>query len=160
MLVIYALTALAAFFVWAAIHELSHLFAVKQYRKDVQSSIKLYPHRSDGRIVFAEALWNCTPDLTAKEFAVVSFAPRITDILGVLATVIVCHVTGAFGHVLTVLLGGSIVDLMVGSTGISEESDMRQYAAGWSVSPWVFRISGFAAAVAAIVYAALEMHLL
>lgn len=140
----------ASFFVWAAVHELSHYVVLRSFVKVESAKFRLYPHRArNGRLVWASVEWRAEAP-TARQMSWVSMAPRLPDLAGCAGACISAWVWGWSlpGLAMTALLAGAVVDLGVGSTGVSAESDLRRASRGWDVPPWLFRVSGFAVVVA------------
>lgn len=141
-----AVSVVASFFLWATLHELAHGYVFKSYYPDIKVTYTLYPHKHNDRWFWARVSWAASP-LTPAQLAWVSIAPRLPDIIGAAATVLVVWLLGPMTWwvaIAGVLLGGSLVDLGVGSVGKHEESDLMRAARGWGWSPWLLRISGFA----------------
>lgn len=68
-------------FIWYAIHEYSHVAALKlSLGKHLQSyKVRLYPHDLYGEWVPASVTWNTTRDLTAREVARIAIAPLVVE---------------------------------------------------------------------------------
>ena len=135
----------ATFFLWAALHELTHYIVLKKYRPEATASFKLYPHREYGRFFWARVAWEFDgEDINAYELAWVSIAPRFPDLVGVNLTVALAWLL-PWPWVLpaVVLAAGSLVDLAVGSIGRDPESDLLRVSRGWQTSPWPLRILGW-----------------
>lgn len=152
---VFIITAVAAAFpaylLWSAIHELSHVGMVATTAGVKSWSIRLLPHRIDGRFYWASARWETKRDPTPTEKAYIYLAPRI----GGLAAVIMFPFFGAIPDPLVsglwfAVLGGGIVDLIIGSIGYSEFSDLRRAADAWETSPWALRIPGMGIALVSV----------
>jgi len=152
--------ALPAFFLWSAIHELSHYFAVKLMRKTTGGIFKIYPHFEGKSFVFASVQTAYAGEtLSNKEIAVQFLAPRALDLLAVVLVPLAGLFVAPWLQALwLVVWGAGIIDLAVGSTGATAVSDLQRasHALGWS--PWVLRILGWtfviiAATITVLVFA-------
>jgi len=135
----------AAFFLWASLHELSHYIAIKRYRSNAKGEFFLYPHRHEGRFLWARVSWEFEGvELSPTELAWVSFAPRWPDLVGVIGTTVLALALGWswWALWLVILLGGSFFDLLIGSLGVNAESDLQRASRGWGISPWALRVPG------------------
>ena len=135
----------AAFFLWASLHELAHYAVLKRYRSNAEGRFTLYPHCHDGRFLWARISWEFEGvDLSPTELAWVSFAPRWLDLAGVLGTTVLALCSGWSWWALwfVILLGGSFFDLLVGSLGTDPESDLQRATRGWGISRWALRVPG------------------
>lgn len=138
-----ALFGLAAFFVWAAIHELSHARAARKLGA-TGFRFKLYPHLSGGRLVFACVSY--TLPAGVLDTVGVHLAPRVPDLVASL----LFPLTGFQNYLewsgwqtaLAVLAAGGVVDLLVGSLGLSASSDLRRAAVRAEAPPNALRIPG------------------
>lgn len=139
-----------AWFLWTAGHELSHVLMAKAFRKISDVRYRLYPHfTASGTFRFAAVSWNPQGNpLKPKERAAIWLAPRILDGLAVLFLPLAVLFNGPSLLAWLIFWGSGLVDLGVGSTGMSEISDLRRAsdALGWS--PWALRILGFGFLVA------------
>ena len=144
-IVLSVLAIVPCFFLWAALHELSHYAALKRYRPNATASFKLYPHREYDRFFWARINWEFDgEDITDRELAWVSLAPRVPDLIGALAApVIAWLVPWPWALPLVVVAAGSLVDLATGSIGRDPESDLKRAARGLETSVWAFRVPGW-----------------
>ena len=148
--VVIAVGALPTFYLWAYIHEFSHLFMVKRLVGATESKISIHmpPMRlEDGSWRWARCQWKPVREAQPLERAAISLAPRIPDTLVVIAF----PFFGLFPEWVAVLwflfMGGGAVDFIVGSIGKSEKSDLKKAVTALDVSIWPFR---FGAAVLVI----------
>jgi len=134
-----------AFFTWAAIHELAHYFAARAQRSLTLATFKIYPHKRDGRFVWASVSWDYAgPDMTPRELAWVYAAPRVPDAFAVVLAPLAGFMPEPWmAATWLVLFGAGLVDLAVGSMGISPESDLRRWAREGAIAPWVLRAGGW-----------------
>ena len=140
------------FLLWASIHEYSHLFAVKSYVRVIRSKIKLYPHRNESLgFVWASIRWHTNRRLTMRELAWVSFAPRWAGIIALVLFPLWSLMPSPEASLIWgVIWGGGLIDVFVGSLGISVNSDLRRASYGWNISPWILRISGMSAIIVSV----------
>jgi tetrahydromethanopterin S-methyltransferase subunit E len=159
ILLIAVLLALPAFFMWSALHELSHYLMARRYRTITEASFRLYPHVEGSNFVFASVLWEHDgAPFTPAEDAAISFAPRILDLLAVILTPLATLMPEPWlATSWCVLIGAGLVDLSYGSIGYTAASDLQRFAMGGGHSVWVVRIIGWALAVSS---AALTVGLL
>ena len=139
-----------AFFLWSAIHELSHYLMARAFRRVTWVSFKIYPHTHQiTGFRWASVVWNYEgPDITSREQAAISSAPRIPDLLASIALPIgAWFIEGTWLGVWLVLLGGGLVDLAVGSIGANKYTDLQRCAVGIGVSPWLLRVIGWSVVV-------------
>lgn len=125
------LTIVITYFVWAYVHEYSHLLVLKHFKHVKSYTIKVYPHYSPSLgFVFAEVSYDYDGTLTEYELGVVSIAPRVADLLAVILLAL-----GTWDVYLLILLGGGVVDLLRGSYSRHPESDINRYcrAFKWDV---------------------------
>lgn len=121
-----------AYFVWAYIHEYCHLYALKQIRDVKSYNFRLYPHKHEELgFVFASVSYDYNVDLDEKEWAYVSFAPRIADYMSVFTFLITYMFLGPLPQIFTVILLGGCIDLLRGSYIRNETSDIVRYCEGW-----------------------------
>lgn len=141
------------FFLWSAIHEVSHWIAVKVTVPIKDTKFYLYPHKSSsGLFYWARVSWTYTGRrLTKKERAWVSFAPRWFDLLA-LVLFPLAYLFSSWGALFWVAVwGGGIIDLINGSIDRSLGHDMRKYSKAWNINPWIFRIVGVVLALTSLV---------
>ena len=141
-LLIAAALVLPTFFAWAAIHEFSH-YVVARWRVGVKSAkFRLYPHKRRGRFMWASITYWPERNSTPYDEALICIAPRFPDALGCWAVAFAGLFDGMWFVIWTVVFGGAVVDLIVGSIGWNPHSDLRKVAAAANKSPWMFRIGG------------------
>jgi len=135
-----------AFFAWAAIHELSHALCARLWQDAHSFRFRLYPHRKGRRFLWASVTYNIVAVAEEWQLAAKKLAPRLPDVCAAIA---LPWCAGAPLWV-SVLVGGGVVDLAVGSIGRSERSDL--WTASWlmGINPWWLRAGGFAVALASV----------
>ena len=151
-ILIYIIAAVASLFAWNVIHEMSHILAAMAFGDIVDWKIKPYPHMKDGKFRFAGAEWTWVGEVPGKEKkAWISFAPRIPNILAAFLLFVGFYLTGVIQITWLIFCFAGIIDLAVGSLGISETSDLRKASVGLEINPWVFRVFGFTVSVTSII---------
>lgn len=129
MIIIYLII---TYFCWAYIHEYSHLFAMKRIRDVKSYNFRLYPHKHEELgFVFASVSYEYKPKLDEREWAYVSFAPRIADYVSVFIFIFLYMFLGELPQVLSVILLGGCIDLLRGSYIRNETADIVMYCEGW-----------------------------
>lgn len=143
--VYYTLTAIVTFFAWALIHEMSHVIALKKTVGLQSYKLFLYPHMHNKRFYWARIRYMPTYQPSSKQQFIISMAPRVPDYVGVLLlSLIAWFVAPAlWSELLVLFLAGSLVDLFVGSLGISKSSDLQvaSRAVGSKFSVWNWRVA-------------------
>lgn len=144
------------FFLWSAIHELSHLVVAKLQRDYVvRPSFKLYPHIDEVSQEFrwASISWEYPrdPKLSGKEFAAIMLAPRVLGLIAAIALPFACLLPELWmiSSWLTIW-GCGLIDLAYGSIGFSANSDLRVAALNLNISPWILRIAGWSVAIVSV----------
>jgi hypothetical protein len=133
--------AVATLFAWIAIHEYSHLIGLKlQPVKILRYAIFPYPHKYKDKFYWGRFHRMTDRPLELHEQRVVSFAPRIPDLAGMLILWVFLLLTpvALWSVLIVVFLGGAVVDMITGSIGVSPNSDLRRYAGS---KTWIFRIA-------------------
>lgn len=147
------------YFIWTMIHELSHLWMVKRFVRLESWSIKPYPHYRDvgdgkKQFSFAAVYWRLEPDqfMTNKQLATISLAPRIGDIIAVIALPFaVLFSSGVLFWIWISFWFCGLVDLFIGSLGIRDNSDLRRASNYLKINPWLLRIAGMGDIVLSVV---------
>lgn len=138
-----------AFFLWAAIHEFSHLLMVQRLEGLVDWEVHLLPGMTEKGWRWSYIRWVSTRTATDKQQGWISLAPRIPDLIAAVAFPFAALIPNdwlmAFA---SVLVGGGLVDLANGSVGWSPHSDLQKASRAWGISPWLLRVLGFTAVVA------------
>lgn len=135
----------ATFVLWAVLHEGAHLLGARMAAPISAWSMRLWPLRAeDGSWRWAESQWTWSEIPRLEIIGWVMLAPRLTGSLAGLmlpgaATLPENWMVVAW----TVVWGGGVVDLAVGSMGIDRNSDLRRAAIALSLSPWFMRIGGW-----------------
>lgn len=142
-LVLGALILVSSFFTWAYIHEKSHILMAKYLVGLEWYKIKVYPH-IDKVAGFRWAACRYLPkrNPTPTEDALISLAPRLPGIVAcALAPLFVFFASFGITPALIWLIfwGSGVVDLINGSMGISQCSDLKKAVANLKISPWLLR---------------------
>ena len=152
--VLLILMALGTFFLWAYIHEMSHVLAahwtvgVKEYH------LRLYPHQWKGSWRWAGVYYYWERQPSEEEARIIHLAPRIPDLLAVL--MFPCALlmpTPPLTFLWLFIWGGGLVDFVTGSLALSKRSDLRRAANGNASILWGGRILGFALISASVLFA-------
>ena len=131
-----------AYFLWDLIHETSHLL-VAHFMVGVRKwSMKLWPHYDQGALRWGAVEYWPERAVSSKEEVCILLAPRIPNLLSVLAFPFSAALSGQEFIVWGVLWGAGLVDLLVGSLGISPTSDLRLASHYMKCSPWLLRVLG------------------
>ena len=152
-ILLYILIGIATWFVWSIFHEMSHVVAAKLLGNVEWWKIKLLPHKYNGKFYFARSYWAYKDGLpTVNKQGMILLAPRVLNVLSTLTAITLMGTAFAsFGHTafMIMLLGGT-VDLLVGSLGLTEQSDLRVASEKFNVTPWVGRMFGFMLTLGAV----------
>jgi len=139
-------------FLWTLLHEAAHALAAKLLMKAQDFKFNLYPHINEQKkFLFASVSW-ITPGTTRTDTkeALVLLAPRVMSLVAVIAFPFLLLFSMPLAMFWAILWGAGLVDLFVGSLGISKASDLRRAAELLKFNPTVIRILGFAAIIASI----------
>ena len=135
--------AIPTYFLWATIHELSHVIVYHFMCKVHSWSIKPYPHKYRGSIRFAGySVWcDSLPDKYVQwKYAL---APRVMNVLACLLLLpLTVILTGWIQVVCIVLCAGGVLDLIVGSLGIRRYSDLQIASDSLDLPYNVLRVTG------------------
>jgi hypothetical protein len=137
--------AVFCYVLWTAIHELSHVLMARLLVGISYWEINLIPKIKEAkllRIQFASCFYIPLKRSTKQQQAAISLAPRIPDVLGAIALPFVSLMPAPISYFMMVFFGSALVDLFVGSIGMSEESDLRKAAENIDLSPWTLRLMG------------------
>ena len=145
--IIIPLLCIVTFFLWAAIHELSHLFAAKKLADALLIRMRLYPHMYKDTLRFASVSWRPRKEYSDKAAAMISLAPRIPDLIAALVFPVGAFFSGYVAVAWFILFGAGLVDLMRGSIGSSVYSDLMKASIKLHINPWTLRYAGFGAAL-------------
>jgi len=85
-----------------------------------------------------------------RGWAVIALAPRVPDLVAATLLPLTCVVPQCFALPWAAYCAGGVVDLVVGSLGISPASDLRESALMLDVSPWWFRVPGLLVAAISV----------
>jgi len=156
MIIVGILLAIASYFAWSYIHEMSHILAAKKTVGITKYELKIFPHVDPvAGWRWAACRYWMKRQPTDKEEAQISLAPRIPDSLAVIMFIFTGFMTGWPALLWGVFWGAGLVDLIVGSLGISQHSDLQRGANKLKWNPWALRISGFSGVVVSVLTAAL-----
>ena len=121
------------FFLWTVIHELAHYFMIKLTKMSVQNiKIKPWPHKLQGRWVSGSVEYTYIDGVpTRLQRALVSAAPRIPDIIAIIAMIILVFATHkpfsiTMVYILLLLFGG-IIDLVNSLFRKDKREDMVKF---------------------------------
>jgi hypothetical protein len=93
----------------------------------------------DGSWRWAQCQWTATKEITDGARAAISLAPRIPDMVAVIAFPFFGLFIVWVAAFWFLLMGGGCVDFIVGSIGKSAKSDLQKAALYLNVSVWPFR---------------------
>lgn len=139
-------------FLWTALHEASHALVAKLLMKAQDFKFKLYPHLNEQKkFLFASVSWfvPATTRTDTKE-ALVLLAPRVMSLVAVVAFPFLLLFSMPMAQFWAILWGAGLVDLFVGSLGISAESDLRKAGKLLKFNPTLIRVFGFVAILVSI----------
>lgn len=139
-------TALLSWPLWTILHELSHIVAASFYSTLSEVKWYLYPHKDEeGNFFFARVQWSwAEPALSPIQWASIHSAPRLMNFVAALLVPLSFLFPEPWCYIWLVLWGASLVDLFVGSLGISEFTDLRRTCDVLNISPWTLRVTGMA----------------
>ena len=123
--------AILSYFAWAYIHEYAHLIMAKRTIGVKSYTMRIYPHQHPTLgFVFASVSYEYEKDTISKhESALISFAPRIPDLLAIL----IFPATAEANLFWIVMIGGGLIDMIRGSFIFSPTSDIKRYCDGWGL---------------------------
>jgi len=150
--IVMVLLSAAAFFLWTLIHELSHYIMAKMLVDANLIEIKPYPHVHPKYGFYFGAIWfDFKTKPTNNQYAAIMFAPRLLNLLAVVALPFAFTFTNYWYFTIwTILWGAGVIDLINGSIGRLETSDLKRGAEYLKESPWIFRVMGFVIAITTI----------
>lgn len=137
--------ALVAFFLWATIHELSHLVAAKLFVDAELTCLKVWPHVHNGVFYWASIRYHRNREATRTEETLINLAPRVPGAAAAVAFPFTALLPSPWCWFVGVLVGAALVDIAVGSIGYNVGSDARRAAAEMRISVWWVRIIGWTA---------------
>lgn len=149
IIAIYIVFFILMFFVWAAIHEYSHVYAVRLCVPNAKTYIKLYPHKKDGKFYWARASWEypSNVNIPAHDIGSIYFMPRIANLVFYTIAILPATMFGfahpILGTFLALFALAGCVDLAYGSIGTTPNSDLQRVAKAWRMSPKKLRIFGW-----------------
>ena len=159
-IVIAAILVLPMYFIWSVIHEFSHLIAAKATVGVSEWEIKPYPHIYNGKLRWSGYYASLKKSPTKKQTAAIYLAPRVPDLAAasLLPWTVLLPAPVAFLAAAFCMAG--LVDLFVGSLGISDLSDLKRAAKASGYSPWYLRMAGFGNIFLSLILLALVLVLL
>jgi len=118
MIIVYILTVIISYLIWTYIHEMSHIIAahltvgVIRWKINLFLMLENFPHNIKN-MRFAECIYYPKREIMSREKGIISLAPRIPDIVFAFLTPITALVNEPYCYILTILFGGSLIDLFV-----------------------------------------------
>ena len=155
LMLVFLVASLVTFFVWSVIHEMAHVLMAKILINVTDWSIRPYPHiyeDDDGKryFVWALSMWTYQGEVTSKQTAAIYLAPRIPDVIAACLLQLYWIMPQSFLTLLLVVFGiGGIVDLVVGSVGRSDISDITRASKALGIPQWILSAVGWVIALAA-----------
>lgn len=134
-------------FIWTALHELSHIAMAKMFLNITKVDYWLYPHFDRANnFYFARVEYHhdLTKEITNIKDALISLAPRIMNLIAVISFVFFSLFPIPWNYIWLIFWGAGLIDLFVGSFGISPYSDLRRAAESLNINPYILRVIGFA----------------
>lgn len=135
--------ALPAYFLWSVLHELSHIYAAKRLVGVTNWRIRPWPQVRDGTLLWGSAEYVLSRAASPREEAGILLAPRGLDLVGAIGFIMTPMFQGPWFSVWGVLFGAGLLDLALGSLGISDISDLKRSSRALGWSPWYLRVAGF-----------------
>lgn len=139
---------------WTVLHELSHVLVAKLLAPVKRVDWWLYPHRDEnGNFFFARVSWQWVddPSLTNRDKIMLYSAPRIMNVVAAIMLPFSCAFSSPWSYVWFIVWVAGLIDLFVGSLGISEASDLKNSAKVAGISPWIFRVVGMLVALMSVI---------
>jgi len=156
MILVGILLAVASYFGWCYIHEMSHILMAKATVGIYTYVLRIFPHKYPGvgwRWAACQYVFKTQP--TSKQRAAISLAPRIPDTIALIMFALTGLFTGWAALIWGICWGAGVIDTITGSLGISEHSDLRVAATRLDKNPWWFRVAGFVGIAASLAVAAI-----
>lgn len=141
----YLITILIILISWLLLHELSHLTAAKLLTNLISYRIYPYPHTHDGHFYWARITMEYAHEPSDHRKSAILFAPRILDTFFISLMVFTCILPPSIRLYWLIFCSGGIIDLFIGSLGISNTSDLRKMSQYLGIKSWWLRIAGFIA---------------
>lgn len=135
---------------WTVLHELSHVVVAASYSKISDVKWYLYPHRDkEGNFFFARVQWSwLEPTLSPMQWASIYSAPRLMNFIAAIIAPLYFLFPAPWCYLWLILWSASLIDLFVGSLGISEKSDLRRTCSVLNIRPWSLRLTGMSIVLA------------
>lgn len=145
--------AIPTFFLWCLIHEGMH-YLLANWAVGVKevTRLKLWPHISpiSGRFHFASIRFKLEKVMKPWHVPCYALAPRYPDVVAAFFFPVAWFFSGWAFVLWSVLCGGGLLDLFVGSIGYHPRSDLRHAADAMGWGYWPLRISGFIIILASV----------
>lgn len=137
---------------WVVVHEASHALAAKLLMKAQDFHFKMYPHiTEEKKFLFASVSYLVPVTArTEKKEALVLLAPRVMNLVAAIAFPFLLLFPMPMAMFWGILWGAGLIDLFVGSLGISSVSDLRKAAKLLKFNPTLIRVFGFTVILASI----------
>jgi hypothetical protein len=149
--VLYGVVSIIATFSWLVIHEMSHVLMAMHVADVTEWKITPYPNRDeDGNWRFASSWYRFKEMPSAMRLAAISLAPRIPNLLAIAMLPATFFITGVWQILLLIFLEAGVIDLVVGSMGITKNSDLCVASRHMGLWHWELRIAGLSIAAAGI----------
>jgi hypothetical protein len=155
--ILYVLFLIPIILFWNLLHEFSHLGMARIFTKFKSWSIIPYPHYSNNNFYFARSTYSYEEELNPIKKALISLAPRIPNIIAVLFILLSFFII-PINYLMLLYLGGA-VDLIVGSLGINEKSDLKKVANNLNINPWILRIPGLIVGILSLVFGVIKIFI-
>jgi len=131
-------------FIWTALHELSHVAVAKMFLNIVKVNYWLYPHYDNNNFYFARVQYfHDIAEISRTKEALIYLAPRFMNLIAAISFVFFSYFPVPWNFVWLIFWGAGLVDFIVGSLGISPYSDLRKASEALQISPDVLRVCGF-----------------
>lgn len=149
---LYILVVIFSYFFHAHLHEYLHLLATKITVGVDKYKIKVYPH-IDSKLGFVWAsVWTARArEANNFENGIIYFSPRFANILFAVIIALMCLQEFELSIYWKIFIASSMVDLFVGSLGVSEKSDLQMYSKYWNLNPWIPRLAGVAVSIFSLI---------
>lgn len=139
--------AILSFFLWATIHELSHLLMAKVLVGATLVDLKVWPHTYNGTFYWASIRYDRKREPTRLEDALIHLAPRIPGAAAAVAFPFTALLPSSWCWFVGVVVGASLFDIGNGSVAWSDGSDGKRAAEALRISAWWIRVVGWVAVI-------------
>lgn len=138
-------------FLWTAIHEFSHLIAVKLTCGTYDWSMKLWPKLDKKGITLGMLEYNPVKPLTDKRSAIISLAPYIPETISAILFPILVYFNVFFPMILFFFVG--VIELISNSCNNEDCTDTIKAAKALNISSKFISIPGFILGTASLAFA-------